>query len=88
MISVTIGADDELASSAPSASPAPRSGNLDSISGNVKEDTNGDGSGDENLSNVFITLMNASGIVVGTTLTNSKRNYLFTDLPSGIFTIV
>jgi hypothetical protein len=38
--------------------------------------------------NVFITLLDSGGIVVGTTLTDSSGTYAFYNLPAGNYTIV
>jgi hypothetical protein len=59
-----------------------------SISGNVKEDVENNNSGDIALGNVFITLLNQSGIVVSTTLTDSTGGYVFDNLQAGNYTVV
>lgn len=58
------------------------------IAGTVTEDVNNDDIGDDPLSNVMLTLMDPSGIVVGTTLTDSNGNYEFCGLPAGTYSIV
>lgn len=58
------------------------------ISGRVTEDVNNDDIGDDPLSNVYVTLMDASGVVVGTTLTDSNGNYEFCGLASGTYSVV
>jgi hypothetical protein len=60
---------------------------LGSISGKVKEDVDNNDSGDVDLANVFITLLDSGGIVVGTTLTDSSGTYAFYNLPAGNYTI-
>lgn len=76
-------------SSQPSASPssAPSVPLLGSISGNVKEDTDNDDIGEVNLSSVLITLLDSGSSPVATTVTDSGGNYLFVDLPVGLYSV-
>jgi hypothetical protein len=70
--------------------------NEGSWSGNVSEDTNGDGSGDVNLQNVKITLYTDSdedghpdnGSVVAVAYTDVEGNYLFEHLKVGSYVAV
>ena len=69
---------------------------LGSWTGNVSQDTTGDGNGDVNLANVGIELFTdpngdgdpADGVSVGTTTTDGSGNYSFTDLPAGNYVAV
>jgi len=72
----------------PSLSGAPNQSLLGSISGNVKEDVDNNNSGDTNMSSVLISLLDNSGFVIRTTLTDTSGNYLFSSLPSGNYTVV
>ena len=74
---------DKLPSSAPSASPTAVL--VGSISGNVKEDIDGDGDGDVDIPEVLITLFDSSNTPVATTLTDSEGDYLFIDVPVGVY---
>ena len=40
---------------------------------------------DMNVSDVLIALSDSSGMVVGATMTDSEGDYLFSDLPAGVF---
>ncbi len=60
---------------------------LTSISGNVSEDTNGDGVGDQGISGVTINLRDSAGNVIDTDVTDSNGNYSFTDLPAGDYLV-
>ncbi|KAI2501567.1 oxidoreductase [Fragilaria crotonensis] len=57
------------------------------ISGNVKEDTNNDDTGDVNLANVPISLLDANDNVIRTTITDSSGNYKFVDLEAGKYSV-
>ena len=91
-------APDREPSGAPSLSPAPTNTGvpsaspsdaiLGSISGNVKEDVDNNDTGDVNLVNVQIDLLDSTGAVVATRFTDSDGNYVFNDLPMGSYTVV
>ena len=72
-------------SSSPSATPSGLP--LGSISGNVKEDVDNDDTGEANLVGVTITLLDSSNSVDATTLTDSNGDYLFIDLPVGVYSV-
>lgn len=78
-----------------SASPTTRSPTfspptptLGSISGNVMEDMDNDNTGDIDLAGVLITLLDRSGVVVGTTLTDTGGAYVFYNLVFGNYTVL
>lgn len=73
------------ASPGPSASPS--SNLLGSIAGNVQEDIDNDNIGEQNIPNVLITLADSTGTAVATTRTDSEGNYLFADLPVGLYSV-
>ena len=76
-------------SPAVTAAPTPTSVlSLGSISGNVKEDLDNNDSGDVDLGNVFITLFDKSGIVVGTTITDFGGRFVFYNLLPGNYTVM
>jgi hypothetical protein len=58
-----------------------------SISGNVKEDSDGDLIGDINLSTVSIQLLDRFGVVVRSTVTDSDGNYFFSGVPADLYSI-
>jgi hypothetical protein len=58
-----------------------------SVSGNVKEDSDGDKIGDVNLANVSIQLLDRFGVMVRSTVTDLNGNYLFLDVPADIYSI-
>jgi len=60
---------------------------LTSIWGDVTEDLNGDGTGDQPISGVTITLKDASGNVIDTKITDADGKYDFTGLPAGDYTV-
>ena len=70
----------------PSASPSDPI--LGSISGNVKEDIDNNDTGDVNLVNVRIDLVNSVGVIVATRFTDSEGNYVFNDLPMGSYIVI
>jgi protocatechuate 3,4-dioxygenase beta subunit len=74
-------------SMAPSVSESPTESGVGSISGNVSEDINNDDIGEVDLSGVVVILKDRNGVVVGTTLTDSKGDYVFYDLPAGKYTV-
>jgi len=57
------------------------------ITGRVTEDVDNDGTGDLPLSGVIITLRNSDGLVLGTTITDSDGNYVFTGLRADTYSI-
>ncbi|MDJ0518938.1 MAG: carboxypeptidase regulatory-like domain-containing protein, partial [Trichodesmium sp. MO_231.B1] len=61
--------------------------NLSSISGNVSEDIDNDDTGDINLQNVTVELLDDQGTVIRTTTTDTDGNYEFTDLEAGDYTV-
>ena len=61
---------------------------LSTISGSVKEDTDNDGTGNVNLPSVVVTLLNESGMVVGTTPMDLEGNFEFVGVPPGMYVIV
>ncbi|NEQ74935.1 MAG: DUF11 domain-containing protein [Okeania sp. SIO2C9] len=61
--------------------------NLSSISGNVSEDIDNDDTGDVNLENVTVELLDDQGTVIRTTTTDTDGNYEFTDLEAGDYTV-
>ena len=61
---------------------------LGSISGNVMEDLDNDDVGDVDLAGVNITLLDGSGNVIASRLTDSDGNYVFSDLPAGTYSVV
>jgi len=60
---------------------------LTSIWGDVTEDIDGDGDGDQPISGVTITLKDASGVVIDTDVTDTDGKYDFTGLPKGDYTV-
>ncbi len=60
---------------------------ISSISGNVTEDSDGDGMGDTPIVGVVLELLDSDGNVVQTTMTDGGGNYLFTDVAPGAYTI-
>ena len=60
---------------------------LGSISGNVTSDDDNDDIGDTNLEGVTVELLDDSGAVIDTTLTDAAGNYSFTDLPTGEYQV-
>ncbi len=58
-----------------------------SISGTVTEDTNNDDSGDTNLANVTVELLDNTGAVIATTTTDTNGDYSFADVLPGDYTI-
>jgi len=58
-----------------------------SITGSVLEDTNKDGKGDTPIKNVTLTLYDANGVKVATTVTDANGEYHFDSLPPGDYTI-
>ena len=60
---------------------------LTSIWGDVTEDVDGDGTGDAPIAGVTITLKDASGAVIATTVTDADGKYDFVDLPAGVYTV-
>ncbi|NEP74540.1 MAG: hypothetical protein F6K29_23235, partial [Okeania sp. SIO2G5] len=61
--------------------------NLSSISGNVSEDIDNNDTGDVNLENVTVELLDDQGTVISTTTTDTDGNYEFTDLEAGDYTV-
>ena len=61
---------------------------LGSLSGNVSEDTTGDGLGDRAIANVTLTLLNDAGANIGTVTTDAEGNYSFENLAPGVYTVV
>ncbi|WP_287308981.1 MULTISPECIES: SdrD B-like domain-containing protein, partial [unclassified Okeania] len=61
--------------------------NLSSISGNVSEDTDNDDTGDVNLANVTVELLDDQDTVIATTTTDVDGNYEFNDLEAGDYTV-
>ncbi|MGL5940608.1 MAG: DUF4347 domain-containing protein, partial [Waterburya sp.] len=61
---------------------------LGSLSGQVSEDTTGDGVGDTSLENVELTLIDSNGNTVATTTTDADGNYSFADLTPGDYTVI
>ena len=76
------------ASLSPSVSEAPTESGVGSISGNVSEDIDNDDIGEDDLIGVVVILKDRNGLVVATTLTDSKGDYVFYDLPAGNYTII
>ena len=68
-----------------SPSVAPSGSPLGSISRNVQEDTDNDDIGEVNPVGVTNTLSDSSNSVVASTLTDSNGDYLFVDLPVGVY---
>jgi protocatechuate 3,4-dioxygenase beta subunit len=62
-----------------------KTGNL---CGRVTEDIDNDDTGDQPIENVTLTLFDATGSQVGTTLTDSDGQYCFNDLVPGEYTVV
>jgi large repetitive protein len=60
---------------------------LGSIAGNVKEDVDMDEIGDRNIPNVLIQLLDRTGFMIKSTVTDSNGNYLFTDLTADIYVV-
>ena len=60
---------------------------LGSLSGNVAQDTTGDGLGDTPLANVFLAVLDDTGASVATTTTDAEGNYEFDNLAPGVYTI-
>ena len=73
---------------APSVSSAPTNALLGSISGNVGEDLNNNDQADVDISGVTITLYDSNEQEIATRVTDSNGNYVFTDLPVGIYKVV
>jgi len=69
---------------------------LGNVSGNVSEDTDNDGLGEEPIQGVVLELFTdpngdgdpGDGVSLGTTTTNLAGDYLFTDVPFGDFVVV
>lgn len=72
--------EDPQLSNPPAVAPTGKL--MGSISGSVMEDVNQDLVGDINLSGIAITLLDSSGIIIGTTLTDSVGDYIFYDVPA------
>ncbi|MEL7079604.1 MAG: SdrD B-like domain-containing protein, partial [Cyanobacteria bacterium J06582_2] len=60
---------------------------LGRIGGNVKSDDDDNGTGDRNLENVTVELLDSNGDVIATALTNTQGNYEFTDLLAGDYQV-
>jgi len=61
---------------------------LGSIAGNVGEDTDDDDAPNAPIPMVTIQLLNSTGAVIDTMVTDAMGNYLFTGLPAGDYTVV
>ena len=61
---------------------------LGSIAGHVKEDLDNNDSGDVPLPGVTITLLDSTGKVIATTVTDSSGSFTFVDVPAGNYTLV
>ena len=61
---------------------------LGSLSGNVSQDTTGDGLGDTAIANVTLDLFDDTGANIGTTTTDDSGNYSFSNLSPGVYTVV
>jgi hypothetical protein len=61
---------------------------LGSICGSVKEDTNGDGVGDVNLSDVTVTIFDSYDYQQGSTTTDKNGNYCFYNLDRKEYVII
>ena len=64
-----------------------KKGKSGSISGNVLEDTNADGTGERKIRNVPIALLRANGSLFGSTTTNINGHYRFVNVPLGRYTV-
>ena len=76
-------APSSFPSTSSSPSGAPSGVQLGSIAGNVSGDTDNDDAGDVDLEDVPIKLLDSSGVLVATTLTDANGNYVFYDVPFG-----
>jgi uncharacterized repeat protein (TIGR01451 family) len=91
-VSDTVGANDNLIPVTLVAGSASTGNNfvdeqLGSISGNVKADIDNNNSGDVNLQNVTIELLDAGNAVIAATFTDADGNYSFIGQPAGSYTV-
>ena len=61
---------------------------LGNVSGQVKEDVDNNDTGDDPLVGVLITLQDANGQPLRTTLTDSNGFYAFVDVPDGVYFVI
>ena len=71
----------------PSVSMAPSDLLMGSISGTVQLDEDNDDIPDVSLSGITLTLLDHTGAVIATTVTDADGNYSFNDIPKGQYTI-
>jgi hypothetical protein len=88
---VPVTATLNTSTSAPNIGFGPATGTAASIVGNVFVDTNRDGTkgpSESGANPITISLVNAAGTVIATTVTDANGNYTFTNVPTGSYNVV